>query len=129
MILRDDESVMLWDKLAFLAPLALLTTRYQAAVETVRSARRSELLTVLDEITAVAQAAGAPVTTETVLSFFDRAPSTMKSSMLRDAEAGRPLELDAIGGAVLRAAAAHGIKTPATARLVAELTASAHQEA
>ncbi|MDH6131440.1 2-dehydropantoate 2-reductase [Kitasatospora sp. MAA4] len=127
--LRDDETVMLWDKLAFLAPFALLTTRYQAAVEAVRSARRPELLVVLDEITAVARAAGAPVTTETVLSFFDRAPSTMKSSMQRDAEAGRPLELDAIGGAVLRAGAAHGIETPATARLVAELTASAYQEA
>lgn len=127
--LRDDETVMLWDKLAFLAPFALLTTRYQSAVETVRSERRPELLAVIDEITTVAQAAGAPVTTGTVLSFFDRAPGTMKSSMQRDAEAGRPLELDAIGGAVLRAGAAHGIETPATARLVAELTASAHQEA
>ena len=127
--LRDDETVVLWDKLAFLAPFALLTTRYQADVGTVRSARRPELLAVLDEITAVAQAAGAPMTTGTVLSSFDRAPSTMKSSMQRDAEAGRPLELDAIGGAVLRAGTAHGIETPATARLVAELTAAAHREA
>ena len=127
--LRDDETAVLWDKLAFLAPFALLTTRYQADVGTVRSARRPELLAVLDEITAVAQAAGAPMTTGTVLSSFDRAPSTMKSSMQRDAEAGRPLELDAIGGAVLRAGTAHGIETPATARLVAELTAAAHREA
>ncbi|OMI37066.1 ketopantoate reductase family protein [Streptomyces sparsogenes] len=119
--LRSDETAMLWDKLAFLAPLALLTTRHRADVGTIRSDRRPELLTVLDEITAVAQAAGAPVTTETVLSFFDRVPDTMKSSMQRDAEAGRPLEVDAIGGAVLRAGAAHHVETPVTARLVAEV--------
>ncbi|MEU9796241.1 2-dehydropantoate 2-reductase [Streptomyces sparsogenes] len=119
--LRSDETAMLWDKLAFLAPLALLTTRHRADVGTIRSDRRPELLTVLDEITAVAQAAGAPVTTETVLSFFDRVPDTMKSSMQRDAEAGRPLEVDAIGGAILRAGAAHHVETPVTARLVAEV--------
>ncbi|WP_377274475.1 ketopantoate reductase family protein [Peterkaempfera sp. SMS 1(5)a] len=122
---REDESAMLWDKLAFLAPFALLTTRHQTDVGTVRSLHRPELLTVLDEIAAVARAAGAPVTAEGLLSFFDRVPETMKSSMQRDAEVGRPLELDAIGGAVLRAAAAHGIPTPATARLVAEVAQSA----
>ncbi|WP_406156526.1 2-dehydropantoate 2-reductase [Streptomyces sp. NBC_01005] len=127
--LRTDETAMLWDKLAFLAPFALLTTRHRSDVGTIRSDRRPELLAVLDEITAVAQAAGAPVTTDTVLSFFDRAPHTMKSSMQRDVEAGRPFELDAIGGAVLRAGAAHGIETPATARLVAEVAHQANQEA
>ncbi|WP_034089078.1 ketopantoate reductase family protein [Streptacidiphilus albus] len=122
--LREDESAMLWDKLAFLAPFALLTTRHRTDVDTVRDRHRPELLTVLDEITAVARAAGTPVTAEGLLSFFDRVPGPMKSSMQRDAEAGRPLELDAIGGAVLRAGAAHGIATPATARLVAEVSQS-----
>ncbi|MER8103567.1 ketopantoate reductase C-terminal domain-containing protein [Kitasatospora sp. NPDC094016] len=46
----------------------------------------------------------------------------MKSSMQRDVEAGRPIELDAIGGAVLRAAAAHGVETPALAALVRDLS-------
>ncbi|MEY9969068.1 2-dehydropantoate 2-reductase [Streptacidiphilus sp. MAP12-16] len=127
--LRTDETAMLWDKLAFLAPFALLTTRYQTVVGTIRSERRPELLATLDEITAVAQAAGAPVTTETVLSFFDRAPQAMKSSMQRDAEARRPLEIGAIGGAVLRSGAAHGVETPITARLVAEVARAADQEA
>ncbi|MGW1747998.1 ketopantoate reductase family protein [Streptomyces sp. NPDC002092] len=44
-----------------------------------------------------------------------------KSSMQRDAEAGRPLELDAIGGALLRAAERHGVSVPVTARVVREL--------
>ncbi|AUG80153.1 2-dehydropantoate 2-reductase [Kitasatospora sp. MMS16-BH015] len=127
--LRGDETAMLWDKLAFLAPLALLTTRHRADVGTIRGERRPELLAVLDEITAVARVAGAPVTTGTVLSFFDRVPPTMKSSMQRDAEAGRPLEVDAIGGAVLRAGAAHHVETPVTARLVAEVARLTTQEA
>ncbi|MER5373354.1 2-dehydropantoate 2-reductase [Streptomyces sp. NPDC002553] len=120
-ILREDEGAMLWDKLAFLAPFALLTTRHQADVGAVRDRHRAELLTVLNEVAAVARAAGTSVSAEGLLSFFDRVPGTMKSSMQRDAEAGRPLELDAIGGAVLRAGVAHGIATPATARLLAEV--------
>jgi 2-dehydropantoate 2-reductase len=43
--------------------------------------------------------------------------------MLRDAEAGRPLELDAIGGAVLRAAALHGVPVPTITMLVLEISA------
>jgi ketopantoate reductase len=41
--------------------------------------------------------------------------------MQRDQAAGRPLEIDAIGGAVLRRAAQAGIDVPVTARLVDEL--------
>lgn len=127
--LRTDETAMIWDKLAFLAPFALLTTRYGADLGAVRSEWRAELVAVLDEITAVARAAGAPMTVETLLSFFDGAPEAMKSSMQRDAEAGRPLELDAIGGAVLQAGTAHGVETPAMARLVAEVARTAHEVA
>ncbi|MFF9819727.1 ketopantoate reductase family protein [Streptomyces sp. NPDC014006] len=126
---REDENAMLWDKLAFLAAFALLTTRHQADAGAVRSRHRPELLAVLNEIAAVARAADAPVTAEGLLSFFDRVPETMKSSMQRDADADRPLELDAIGGAVLRAGAAHGIATPAIARLVAKVAQSAERVA
>jgi len=52
---------------------------------------------------------------------LDLAPETFQSSMQRDQDAGRPLELDAIGGAVLRAAAQAGIDVPVTTRLVEEL--------
>lgn len=38
--MRSDESATLWDKLAFLAPLALLTTRYGATADAVRDAHR-----------------------------------------------------------------------------------------
>jgi 2-dehydropantoate 2-reductase len=118
---RDDETALLWDKLAFLAPLALLTTHAGAPAGVVREGRLADLEAVVGEVAAVAGAAGARVDPATILGVFDRIPAAMKSSMQRDAEANRPTELDAIGGAVLRAARRHGIDTPVTTRLVDEL--------
>lgn len=118
---RDDETALLWDKLAFLAPLALVTTYAEAPAGVVRDKWRADLEAVISEVTAVARAAGAPVPAAAVLGMFDQVPPGMKSSMQRDAEANRPIELDAIGGAVLRAARRLGVETPVTARLVAEL--------
>jgi 2-dehydropantoate 2-reductase len=120
-VVRDDELTMMWDKLAFLAALALMTTRYEAPVGDIRTDRRDLLLDAVDEIVAVATAEGANADAERVIGLFDRVPAGMKSSMQRDAEAGRALELDAIGGAVLRAGARHGVAMPTTARLVADL--------
>jgi 2-dehydropantoate 2-reductase len=125
---RDDETALLWDKLAFLAPLALLTTYADAPTGVVRDKWRTDLETVIDEVTAVARAAGAPVPAAAVLGMFDRVPAGMKSSMQRDAEANRPIELDAIGGAVLRAARRLGVETPVTARLVDELQGRLSQD-
>jgi len=118
---RDDETALLWDKLAFLAPLALLTTHAGAPAGVVRERRRDDLEAVINEVTAVAAAAGDPVEPTRIVAMFDRVPAEMKSSMQRDVEANRPTELDAIGGAVLRAARQHGVPVPHTERLVHEL--------
>jgi 2-dehydropantoate 2-reductase len=119
-----DETTLLWGKLVLLAPMALLTTHNREPMGVVRDERRSDLDAVAAEIAAVARAAGAHVDLDTVHAMFDRVPADLRSSMQRDAEAGRPTELDAIGGAVLRAARRFGIATPVTAGLVAELGAS-----
>jgi 2-dehydropantoate 2-reductase len=117
----DDEPAALWSKLNFLAPLALLTTAAQATAGEVRESRREDLVAIVGEVAAVARAEGAPADEEQVVGFFDGVPAGMRSSMQRDAAAGRPLELDAIGGAVVRAATRHGIAVPVTARYVDEL--------
>ena len=119
--IRDDETAMLWDKLAVLAPLALMTTHERAAVGTIRTKRREEALAVISEVAAVARSQGAAGDSEAAVRMLDAAPETFQSSMQRDQAAGQPLELDAIGGAVLRAAAQAGIDVPVTARLVEEL--------
>ena len=118
---RDDETSMLWDKLAILAPIALLTTHERANVGTIRTRRRDDALAMIAEVAAVAAADGSAVDSAAVAQMFDAAPETMESSMQRDQAAGRPLELDAIGGAVVRRAERYGVDVPVTVRLVNEL--------
>jgi 2-dehydropantoate 2-reductase len=118
---RDDETAMLWDKLALLAPLALLTTHARANVGEVRTRRRDDAIALISEVAAVARAEGAVGDSEATIRLLDAAPPAMESSMQRDQAAGRPLELDAIGGTVLRRAARAGVPVPVTTRLVEEL--------
>ena len=120
-----DETQVLWSKLAFLAPLALLTSHAQAPAGVVRERRRPDLEAVVREVAQVARAEGADTDPSRVLAFFDQVPAAMQSSMQRDAAAGRPLEIEAIGGAVLRAASRHRVPVPVTERLVEELRARA----
>jgi len=73
--------------------------------------------TLVDECVRVAHAEGADLPDDLAAQVVGRwhlVPPTVGSSMLYDRLAGRPLEHDAITGAVLRAAARHGIDTPAT---------------
>lgn len=118
---RPDETAMLWDKLALLAPLALLTTHARANVGEVRTHRRDDAIALITEIASVARAEGATADSEATLRLLDAAPPAMETSMQRDQAAGLPLELDAIGGAVLRRAARVGVAVPVTTRLVEEL--------
>ncbi|MFJ6660193.1 ketopantoate reductase family protein [Streptomyces sp. NPDC091377] len=118
---RDDETATLWAKMAFVAPLALLTTRYRAPVGEIRAHHRDELTALVEETIAVSRACGGPGDAAQAVARYESFPPDTKSSMLRDAEAGRPLELDAIGGALLRAASRHDIPVPVASRLVGEL--------
>jgi 2-dehydropantoate 2-reductase len=119
----DDAATVMWSKLTFLVTLALLTTAAQATAGEVREQRRDDLVAMVGEVAAVARAEGAAVNADDVVAFFDGIPAAMKSSMQRDAESSRRLELDAIGGAVVRAAGRHGIPVPVTSRYVDELRA------
>ena len=73
------------------------------------------------EIVAAARADGVELDEAAIVGLLDRIPDGMRSSMQKDAAAGRPIELDAIGGTILRAAGRAGTTAPVTARLVADL--------
>jgi 2-dehydropantoate 2-reductase len=114
----DDEAQVMWSKLVRLNAIALTTTAYRAPIGEVRDSHRDDLLSVIRETAAVAAAEGASVAVAPVQTELAEAHPELLSSMARDLFAGRPLELDAIGGAVLRAGARHDIQTPTVQRLV-----------
>lgn len=118
---RPDEAGLLWDKLCFLAPVALLTTTLGAPLGAVREQRGEDLRALVEEVAAVARADGATADAGATLDFMARVPAGMTSSMQRDAQAGSETELEAIGGAVLRAAERHGVPVPVTTRVVEAL--------
>lgn len=118
--LRADEAVVLWEKLAFLAPLALTTTALNAPVGDVRADPiwRRRLEQVQREVVAAACAAGASLDEPALESAQAGLPDAMRSSMQKDLAAGRPLELEAIAGPIIRAAGRHGLEVPITRELV-----------
>jgi 2-dehydropantoate 2-reductase len=113
-----DEVQVMWSKLVRLNAIALTTTAYRAPIGDVRSEHGDDLLDVIRETAAVAAADGASIDADAIEQELEQAHPGLLSSMARDVMAGRPPELDAIGGAVLRAGARHGVDTPTIAGLV-----------
>lgn len=114
-----SEAEVLWQKLAVLAPIALTTTALEAPLSAVVADPdwRPRLEGCVREVAAVADAEGVAFDAEAALSRYEQI-GDLRSSMQKDRASGRPLELDAIGGAVLRAAQRHAVATPFTRDLV-----------
>jgi 2-dehydropantoate 2-reductase len=100
---RADEKTMLWDKLAFLASFALVGAASDQDKQGIFA--DATWRTRLREILARLQSL----------------PPAMRSSMQKDVSAGRDPELDAIGGAIIRAGRKYGIGVPAIRKLVVEI--------
>jgi 2-dehydropantoate 2-reductase len=98
-----DEPALLWRKLSFLAPLALLTTRARQPIGPASDAHPDLLDGLVAETAAAAATAGAAIDPDAVGKRIAGLPVGMRSSMLKDAVAGATLELDAIAGPILRA--------------------------
>jgi 2-dehydropantoate 2-reductase len=117
-----SDAAVLWGKLARLAGLALATAAADAPLDAVRDDAEA----VAREVVAVANAEGAVLEEAALLDELRGLPDAASSSLRADVAAGRPdHELDAIGGAVLRAAGRHGLPAPRTAELVARVAARA----
>ena len=117
---QDDEATMLWSKLCFLAPFALATTASEGSLGVVRAdaGRWASLEQCVNEACAVGVAEGAKVAPEPILATLKEAPEGFRSSMQKDVAAGRPPELEAIAGPILRGGTEHGIDVSATRALL-----------
>ena len=120
----DSEAQVMWSKLARLCALALTTSASDRPLGYVRADPRwrSALEGAVSETVAVANADGAGLAAADTLAELDGAHAELGSSMQRDIAAGRPTELDAIAGAVLRAGQRHGLRCP-TVQWLAERVA------
>jgi 2-dehydropantoate 2-reductase len=117
-----DEATLLWRKLSFLAPLALLTTHARQPIGPARDAHPDLLDGLVAETASAAATAGAEIDPTAVVKRIAGLPAGMRSSMLKDAIAGATLELDAIAGPILRAAPDGA---PVTRTVVAEIADAA----
>jgi len=124
----DSEADVMWSKLVRLNALACTTSAYDKLLGEIRSTPelRADLVAAIEEACAVGRAEGAhDVDPAVALAELDAAHDTLGTSMQRDIAAGREPELDAIPGAVLRAAARNGLRCPTIARLTAVIAARA----
>ena len=120
---QADEKTMLWSKLAFLAPFALIGTASDKDKQGIFAdvTWRARLESAVGEVCAVAAADGAVVDREEVLGKLEALPASMRSSMQKDVSAGLMPELDAIGGPIIRTGRNYGLDVSVTRKLVAEI--------
>jgi 2-dehydropantoate 2-reductase len=125
--LGDDFITLAWRKLlinAIASPITALTLQRQAVL---RRADVKELsLALLDEAIAVGRAEGANLADDegmrTMATLFTFS-GELGTSMYFDRVAGRPLEVEALTGAIVAAGARHGIATPLNKALLTLLRA------
>jgi 2-dehydropantoate 2-reductase len=117
-----SERAVLWQKAARLAPLAAVTATTGKAVGEILADRelRARLEAALVEACAVAHADGVEVDAAEQWQLIEGMPATLTTSTARDVAAGRPSELDAIAGAVVRAGRRLDVPTPMLAHFLAQ---------
>jgi 2-dehydropantoate 2-reductase len=118
-----SEPTLLWTKLCFLEPFALVTSAsgLDNGQILANAEWKGRMDTAVREACAVAAKEGVQVDPEKWMPAFSGMPAAMRASMAKDLDAGRKLELDGIAGPVLRGGVRHGVPTPTTASLVARI--------
>jgi 2-dehydropantoate 2-reductase len=115
--IAPDVRAAIWEKFLFIAAASGVGALTRAPVGIIRSQpeTRALLTQALTEIHSVALAKGIalpPDAVETTLGFVDSLPADGTMSMQRDVIEGRPSELEAQIGAVVRLGEASGVRVP-----------------
>jgi 2-dehydropantoate 2-reductase len=115
------ETDVLWEKLARQAPIAALTAVTGMTMGELRDDPR--LRSAVEEACAVAAADGARTTFAEQRSVVEALPPELTTSTARDVAAGRPSEMDAIVGGVVRAGRRLAVATPTLEALLEQCPA------
>ena len=112
-----DIQQTLWSKFLFIATMAGVTSLSREAMAQVmpRPEWRKVILSCMREIEGVARAGGInldPNIVENTVAYIEGDLEDMHASMHADIMGGRPLELEALNGAVVRAGQRVGVSTP-----------------
>jgi len=115
-----DIHTEIWKKFLLIAPWGGMGAVTRVSVELIRKVpeTRDMLADAMREVACVAVAHGVELESDIAtrtLTFIDRLPPEATASMQRDLDAGRPSELEAQNGAVVRFGNARGIQTPVNA--------------
>jgi 2-dehydropantoate 2-reductase len=123
----QNEQTLLWSKLCFLGPFALVTSASgMNKGEIYADAEwKRKLISAIAEACAVAKASRAEVDAAQIQAITDGLPSSIRSSMQKDLASRRQLELDAIGGPIVRGGERYSIDVSTTATLIAVIHAKA----
>ena len=121
-----DIRVAMWSKFVFIAALSGVGALTRAPIGSIRSRPETRRLLEqsLGEIDALARRTGVAVPDDlvaTTLAYIDTMPADGLASMQRDMMQGRPSELDAQVGAVIRHAGRIGLDVPVHKMIYAEL--------
>ncbi len=127
--IATDIQVALWTKFLFIASFSGVGAVANAPAGVIRSDPkwRSQILSAMEEIYALAHARGVklpPDSVATVMASVDALPEDATSSMQRDIAAGKPSELESQNGAVVRMARESGVDAPTHTLIYQRLSAA-----
>ena len=122
----ENMRAALWEKLMFIAGVSGAGSVARSTVGEMRACppTRDLLQQILEEVTRVASASGVPIVGDPVgsaMAYVDSMAPESPASMQRDISDGRPSELEAIIGVVVRLGREAGIATPAASFVYASL--------
>ncbi len=115
--ISDDIEAAIWEKFLFIAPFSGVGALTGLPAGPLRSdpAIREMLRQAMEEVVALARSRGVQVregAVERTMAFADALPETATASMQRDILEGKPSELEAQTGAIVRLARAAGLPVP-----------------
>ena len=121
-----DARVPIWDKFVYLAPFSGLTGAARLPIGHLwRQMHVRELFyAAAREVAAIAAAEGVAISPDrfaTLDHYMNGIPASTRSSLLIDLDHGKRIEVEALHGAAVRRAAAHGVPAPILATLYAVL--------